>query len=165
MMDSMKSPTNSVLSSRSWILTTTLMICMGLFIAAGLYRQQQERETNHAVLQRINGMLALPEEASLETLYTELSRVQEDREESRRARIARQAGMEPDWPHIMERINHLSLARRAELYRGIAQTYSYPDTLTPEEIERRVLSLKGKMRIGPTVQMGPEVKRAMILSR
>ena len=128
------------------LLAAAMIMGVGIVVAYGLQLQSRERAGLRGSLQTINGLLALPEDASRERVYAELSGYLEEHDEARRARIARQLGIEPDWTRILERIDHLSSARRTEIYRAIAEEYALPRSLTQSDIQRRFLSSKGMPR-------------------
>jgi len=121
------------------VLTGSSLVLMGALLAFGYYRQQQRLASDHAVLQNIYSLVSLPDDATPDQLYVALSQVTNEHAEARRARIARTVGLEPDWPHILQRIKGLSPSRRSEVYLAMAKEYGMPDTWTPAEVERRAI--------------------------
>ncbi|MCW3097552.1 MAG: hypothetical protein JWL77_3170 [Chthonomonadaceae bacterium] len=134
------------------LLIGSALFGMGLLTAAGFYREQQEIASERAVLRTIYSMLALPEETAPNRLYLTLSQYAAEHEEGRRARIARLAGIEPDWTQILQRVGKLSAIRRSEIYSAMAKEYGLPDTWTPADLQQRALMEQSRPGLIPVPQ-------------
>ncbi len=163
-METFNAPGDHPSPPHGWLLATVIMIGVGIVVAYGLQRVNKERVDYRDALRTVNGMLALPEDASRERVYEVLSRYLEEHNEAKRARIARQLGIEPDWVRIMDRISHLNSERKSEIYRSIAEEYTLPASLTQNDIQRRFLSSKGALSGGTKLRMMPAMHRARILA-
>jgi hypothetical protein len=134
------------------LLTGSSLVLLGLLLAFGYDRQQQKLASEHAILQTIYSLVALPEDSTPNQLYGALSQYTNEHAEARRARIARMAGLEPDWPHILQRLKGLSPSRRSEVYLAMAKEYRMPDTWTPAELERRAILEQNRPQLVPVPQ-------------
>jgi len=147
-----KAPTFAGKVNYKAILTGSSLLLLGLLIAFGYNRQQQKLASEHAIVQTIYSLVALPETSNPNQLYAVLSHVNSEHAEARRARIARMAGLEPDWPLILQRIKGLSPSRRSEVYLAMAKEYGMPDTWTPAQVERQAMLEQNRPRLVPVPQ-------------
>ena len=140
MMSTLKiTPASPYRVSYPALLAGSGLLGVGLWIVCGFYHERQEIMSERAILKAVYSRVALPEETPPHRLYTALSQYASEHEEARRARIARMAGIEPDWAHILERVSKLNVARRSQIYQAMATEYGLPDTWTPADVEQRAL--------------------------
>jgi hypothetical protein len=138
------------------LLTGSVLVGLGLLVAYGFYRQQQEAAAQRAIVQTVCSLVDLPEGTSPDSLYAALSCYSGQREEARRARIARMAGIEPNWSRILQRIERAGKARRAEFYQAMAKEYGLPETWSSKEIATHVLSEENRPRVTGMVELLPQ---------
>ena len=131
----------------------TLLVCLALLSAYGFYRERRQAEAHQAFVQTIRTLMDVPQTASEQRLFAALSHYAAEHEEGRRARLARMAGVEPDWTRILQRINRAGMARRAEFYQAAAKEYGLANTVSPADIERYVLQREHPSHMSPAPQM------------
>jgi len=137
------------------LLTACSLALLGALLSFSYYRQQQRLASEHALVEAIYSRVALPEDATTDQLFAALPQAANEHEEARRARIARMAGLEPDWPRILQRIKGLSPSRRSEVYLAMAKEYGMPDTWTPAEVERRAILEQNRPSLALPQTAGP----------
>jgi hypothetical protein len=150
--------------SRSWVNGRTfpaagLIVSLILVAAISLCRVQQQLKTQREIVRTVCSLANLPAQTPPERLYAALAKLPEQCEEARRARIARVAGVEPDWPLILQRVTTLSAARKSEFYQMVTREYNLPTNWTQARIDEHMLNVYSGSYISDAVSMPSHLLR------
>ena|SRR5579871_96405 len=124
------------------------------FVAQQYIAQQQRAqvEATRQALTPVALALELPDNASEADIYAKLSTISSEREDARKARIARKVGMDLNWDRIFTRLEHLKGSERNEALRAIEEEYQLPSGLSLQQMKQSVT--------GPSVR---KVKKSLHL--
>lgn len=130
-----------------------LMVLAMLYGYAQSRIRQQQEKTSADSLSEVARILELRVTEERQAIYSQLRQIARERDEARRMRVARMAGIPVDWSDIFDRVDRLSPQEQETIRQTIAREFRLPVKMSLTEM-RQVMH-KGRSAL--PLQLMPHV--------
>jgi hypothetical protein len=115
---------------------TALAVMMALYSYGQLRISQAQEKASTDALSEVARILELRGGDGQQAIYSQLRQVVEERDEARKMRVARMAGIQVDWTNIFSRVDQLSPQDQDMVRRAIAQEFRLPMQMSLRDMKQ-----------------------------
>ncbi len=125
-----------------------LLVVLAMLYGYAQSRIRQQREKTSAdSLSEVARILGLSDSEEPRAIYSRLRQIAQERDEARRMRVARMAGIPVDWSDIFDRVDRLSPQEQETIRHTIAREFRLPVKMSLTEMRQVMHKGRSTLRL------------------
>lgn len=125
-----------------------LLVVLAMLYGYAQARMRQRREKSSAdSLSEVARILELHNREERQAIYSQLRQIAKEREEARKMRVARMAGISVDWSDIFKRVDRLSPQEQEMIRQTIVREFRLPMKMSLTEMRQMIHTGRPVLRL------------------